>query len=146
DLDALRQALGAERVILVAHSYGTHLALAYIKRHGAHVERAVLGGVNGLDDRWREPIEGDRWIERVSERIGREGTLGPGYDFTARVRRVLDSFEANPAIVPLDGQQVLLGKSEIQLVVTLRSGDIEFVRSLPVLFTGLEQRTNLDGI
>lgn len=48
DVNALRKALGIEKIILVAHSYGTHLGLAFIRRYGIHIERAIFGGVNGL--------------------------------------------------------------------------------------------------
>ena len=34
DVDALRQALGAEKISLLAHSYGTTLAIAVLRRHG----------------------------------------------------------------------------------------------------------------
>src|SRR5262245_46321288 len=65
DIDDLRRALGVETVVLWGHSYGTHLAMAVIKRHSTHVARALLGGVNGLDDRWRDPADSDAWLARV---------------------------------------------------------------------------------
>ncbi|MGH9837362.1 MAG: alpha/beta fold hydrolase [Blastocatellia bacterium] len=49
DIEALRQALRAEKVKLWGISYGTHLALAVIRRHERSVERAVLAGVSGPD-------------------------------------------------------------------------------------------------
>jgi pimeloyl-ACP methyl ester carboxylesterase len=42
DLDAVRQALGLERVSLEGVSYGTYLALSYARAHPDHVERLVL--------------------------------------------------------------------------------------------------------
>ncbi len=45
DLDRVRAALGHERVALVGVSYGTRLALAYLRRHGDRVAVAVLDGV-----------------------------------------------------------------------------------------------------
>ena len=32
DVELLRRALGADRIVLWAHSYGTHLALAVLRR------------------------------------------------------------------------------------------------------------------
>src|SRR5688572_28913595 len=69
DLEALRQALGANQIVLIGHNYGTHLAFALIKRHGAHVTRAVLVGVRGLEQRWREPVESDHWLTRVAASV-----------------------------------------------------------------------------
>jgi pimeloyl-ACP methyl ester carboxylesterase len=45
DLDELRAALGAEQVDLFGVSYGTRVALEYLRRHGAHVRRMVVQGV-----------------------------------------------------------------------------------------------------
>jgi pimeloyl-ACP methyl ester carboxylesterase len=45
DLDAVRQALGAERINLVAASYGTRAALEYMRLHPQRVRRVVLDGV-----------------------------------------------------------------------------------------------------
>jgi len=45
DLDAVRQALGAERINLVAASYGTRAALEYLRLYPQRVRRVVLDGV-----------------------------------------------------------------------------------------------------
>ncbi len=45
DLDAVRQALGAERINLVGASYGTRAALEYLRLYPQHVRRVVLDGV-----------------------------------------------------------------------------------------------------
>lgn len=45
DLDEVRRALGYEKINLYGGSYGTTVALAYMRRHGAHVRSAVLAGV-----------------------------------------------------------------------------------------------------
>lgn len=45
DLDAVREALAAPRVNLVGASYGTRVALEYLRRFPTHVRRVVLDGV-----------------------------------------------------------------------------------------------------
>jgi pimeloyl-ACP methyl ester carboxylesterase len=45
DLDAVRQALGAERINLVGASYGTRAALEYLRVYPRQVRRMVLDGV-----------------------------------------------------------------------------------------------------
>lgn len=45
DLDAVRQAIGAERINLVGISYGTRVAQQYAKRYPAHTRSLVLDGV-----------------------------------------------------------------------------------------------------
>ncbi len=49
DLDAVRQALGAERINLVASSYGTRAALEYMRLYPQRVRRVVLDGVAPAD-------------------------------------------------------------------------------------------------
>lgn len=55
DLEALRKALGAERLSLLGVSYGTHLALAMVRRHPGSVDRMVLAGVEGPDHTIKMP-------------------------------------------------------------------------------------------
>jgi len=45
DLDAVRRALGAERIDLVGGSYGTRAALEYQRQFPQHVRRSVIDGV-----------------------------------------------------------------------------------------------------
>ena len=45
DLDAVRQALGADTLNLVGGSYGTRAALEYLRQFPGHVRRTVLDGV-----------------------------------------------------------------------------------------------------
>jgi proline iminopeptidase len=42
DLEAVREKIGAKRVVLIGHSYGGTLAAAYASSHPEHVERMVL--------------------------------------------------------------------------------------------------------
>jgi pimeloyl-ACP methyl ester carboxylesterase len=49
DLDEVRSALGYEKINLYGGSYGTTVALAYLRRYGSHVRSAVLAGVAPTD-------------------------------------------------------------------------------------------------
>ena len=49
DLDAVRAALGYDRIDLWGASYGTRAALVYLRRHPEHVRVAVLDGVYPTD-------------------------------------------------------------------------------------------------
>jgi pimeloyl-ACP methyl ester carboxylesterase len=51
DLEAVRSALGYDRVDLLGGSYGTSVALAYMRRHADRVRSAVLDAVVALDAR-----------------------------------------------------------------------------------------------
>ena len=66
DLEALRRAFGAEQLRFIAGSYGTHLALAAVRRHPHLVERMVLAGVEGPDHTLKLPSRTDTVLARVS--------------------------------------------------------------------------------
>lgn len=51
DLDDVRAALGYERINLIALSYGTRAAQAYLRQHPTHVRSIVLMGTTLLDGR-----------------------------------------------------------------------------------------------
>jgi pimeloyl-ACP methyl ester carboxylesterase len=79
DLDALREALGYAKVSLLGFSYGTHLAEAYMKRHGDRLENVLLFGVENLWETDKLPWTADVQFQRVAQlakadpRIRREG-------------------------------------------------------------------------
>jgi pimeloyl-ACP methyl ester carboxylesterase len=50
DLEAVRRALGVERLTLFGISYGTEVALAYARAHPEHVDRLALDSVVDPDD------------------------------------------------------------------------------------------------
>lgn len=62
DIEAIRAALGVPKVSLVGFSYGTHLALATLRRHSARIDRAVLLGTEGPADTWKLPATYDRQV------------------------------------------------------------------------------------
>jgi pimeloyl-ACP methyl ester carboxylesterase len=59
DVDSVRDALGVEKVNLLGISYGTHLALATLKRYPDRVDRLVLASVEGLDQTVKLPARTD---------------------------------------------------------------------------------------
>jgi proline iminopeptidase len=59
DIDALRQALGLERVTLLGHSFGATLALNYAARHPANVKRLILVSASASVE---NPSEGEKRI------------------------------------------------------------------------------------
>jgi pimeloyl-ACP methyl ester carboxylesterase len=62
DIDALREALGVEKVSLWGASYGSHLALATIRRHGERIHRAVIPMVEGPDHTIKLPANIQRQL------------------------------------------------------------------------------------
>jgi len=54
DLEALRAHLGFERIVLLGHSYGGYLSMAYAARHAERVERMMI--VDSAAPRWSDTL------------------------------------------------------------------------------------------
>jgi pimeloyl-ACP methyl ester carboxylesterase len=139
DVEALRVALGADKIALWGHSYGTHLGLAYIKLYGNRVERAVFLGTNGPDQRFRYPSDADSILYRMGRLISADAKLRKAIpDFPALVKDVLENLDKHPVTVELEFQKqktaVLIGKSDVQTTCILNMGETWFIREMPQLF------------
>lgn len=98
DVDDLRKALGVPKVSLLAVSYGTHLAQAVLKYHGAGIDKVALAGLEGLDQTIKSPAALDSVIHRIATRL----TAGPAAraaypDLPAMMRRVHARLDETPA-------------------------------------------------
>ena len=55
DVNDLRLALGYGKITLIGGSYGSHLALQFMRQYPNAVDRVVLFGIEGPDDTWDRP-------------------------------------------------------------------------------------------
>ena len=140
DIEELRRTLGAERVVILGHSYGSHLGLAYLSAHPDHVSAAILSGVNDLGNRWRLPSDGDAWLARVDAAIRADPRLAQRMpDFLGLVRRVMAELARAPRQVRAGTATIYVGREELQTLLALNAGNIFFVRELPLLFARMGQ-------
>jgi pimeloyl-ACP methyl ester carboxylesterase len=115
DLDALRTHLGYDQIALWGESYGTHLALATIRRHGGHVARAVLIGPEGPDHTIKLPSNAQDGLRRVGALLAADPEWsGRIPDLPALVETVLDRLEAEPVVVDVGGQRVGISRFDAQ--------------------------------
>ena len=135
DVDALRQALGADQVSLWAISYGTHLALATIRRHPEAVARAVLAGVEGPDHTLKLPSSQQALLERIAALYAAEHPDAP--PFLADVEAVLDRLREAPAVVDVGGQAVAIGTFDVQWLAANMLGGPDLSLLLPPLFAAM---------
>src|SRR3954447_4423429 len=106
DLEALRQALGVDKLTLQGTSYGTFVAQQYARTYPTHVDRLVLDSVVGPDG--VDPFLVDSWraLPRILTETGghdaaRPTTAAPVGD----VRRRAATLDAAPMRPPLvDGR------------------------------------------
>lgn len=134
DVNDLRAALGAERVVLWGVSYGTQLALTVMRRHPDRVERAVLHGVLGPDDYLPFPKTTDRILKRLGNLAAQAGFP----DTIGALQRVLGNLDRAPAQVsiedPLTGLpiDVVVGPYDVQFVTNfVVLGDRQLMSAWP---------------
>lgn len=135
DLEVLRLALGAEKIVVWGHSYGSHLGLAYHKKHPEAVDKIILSGINGPDQRWRFGSNLDDLIGQIDNYLVLTPKLKRQMPSLKKsIENVFSKLEKQPVIVQQQNQTVKIGKPELQTLIALRSGDLEFVKMLPLMF------------
>jgi len=128
DLEAVRRAIGADKVILYGVSYGTKLALAYAAAYPAHVERLLLDSVvstDGPDPFGRDSVGAmPRVLRNLCDRRCKAFTQDPAADLAALVSRMGSGLLRGP-LVRDDGaiQPARLGR--IRLMDLLFAGDFD---------------------
>lgn len=138
DIDALRRALGRPRLSLWGMSYGTHLALAAVRRHGAGIERVVLMGAEGPDDTLKAPLSADALLDELST-VARQQGLN---DLGGSARRVLQRLRDQPGqgrSLMHRGRQVTLGEFDAQLAIAAALGRRSTQQLLPLALREAER-------
>ncbi len=144
DIEDLRRALGVPKLSLWGMSYGTHLALATIRLHGAGLDRVVLMGSEGPDDTLKLPLAADALLADLAV-----VAAGAGFDdLTGSAKRVLETLRQQPRqgrSVMHEGKQVTIGEFDAQLVITASLGRRTTQQWLPVVLREAE-RGNYDPL
>ncbi|HVS04384.1 MAG TPA: alpha/beta fold hydrolase [Thermoanaerobaculia bacterium] len=146
DLEALRRQLGAERLTLWGISYGTHLALAYLKAYPQRVDRLILAGVEPLHHTLKLPSDQQRLLAEVSRRAAADAATGETVpDLVGSLERLLARLDREPARVtlvnPFDGQpvEVAVGGDDLRVTVVGMLRGPESFAGLPDLVARLER-------
>jgi pimeloyl-ACP methyl ester carboxylesterase len=143
DLDTLREALGADKLSLLGSSYGTHLGLAFLRRHGDKVHRAILAGVEGPDHTLKLPKNIQDDLLHVSELARQERVSRKVPDLMALIAINLKRLETAPVTVSVkdpETQQirsVTIGKFDLQQTTLGLLGTREGKTSIPALYYSL---------
>ncbi len=146
DVDDLRKALGVEKINLVGFSYGTHLGLAAIRYHGAHLNRVVLIGTEGPDHTDKLPSTSDESIKRLAKLVAQDPEIGSKMpDLEATLKRVLDRLEKEPVTVTITDQRtkkpvdIKIGKMGLQFLIMRDLGDTNDLPIFPVWFYTMDK-------
>jgi len=135
DADDVRRALGIEKVITWGESYGTHLSIAYLRRHGAHVDRSAMFRVEGPDQTWKYPSTTQRHLERLGALVAAD----PGFaeelpDLVGTVKSLLAKLVKEPAILATsasDASPITVGPLDFQIWLAGRLGLAFEFRDVP---------------
>lgn len=143
DVDDLRRHLGAETVNLWGISYGSHLGLSIVKRHGDRIGRVALASLEGQDQTVKSPAHADAYLRRVDAVLGADPAARAVVpDLSALMRRVHDKLEAEPAILNVatpDGPvDLTLGAFGVQYLAGGLIANPPTLSMLPGLYLALE--------
>jgi pimeloyl-ACP methyl ester carboxylesterase len=105
DIDDLRRALNIEKIDLLAFSYGTRLALAIVQRHGDHVGRVVLQGVNGPGLVVKRPGPVTRKLQRIGTLLKQDASWQLTTDLLAVSQKARMRLAGAPATVTINDQR-----------------------------------------
>ena len=142
DLDALRAALGVDKITLWGISYGTHLGLAALKRYPERIEKAVLASIEDLDETVKLPALTDAYFARVQKAIDADEKAATAYpDLVGLMHSVHAKLDAAPLIFTVQAEggptQLAIGKLDLQMFVSRMISDPPNIALLPVLYAGL---------
>jgi pimeloyl-ACP methyl ester carboxylesterase len=129
DVAVLRNALGVPRVALFGFSYGTHLALAIMRRSPDAIDRVILTGTEGPGDTWKLPSTFDAQFDELARQAGG--------DLTATWLRLLARAAAQPlqVLVTMGDQTktVAIGAAGLQYLLRRDVGDTNDWPVIPLL-------------
>ena len=128
DLDALRQALGVDKLTLQGTSYGTFVAQQYARTYPTHVDRLVLDSVVGPDGVDSFLVDSWRALPRIlTENCSRGACRAITNDPVGDVRRLAAELDAAPLKGPVidgSGRRVTERLGAVGLVSLLQAGDL----------------------
>ncbi|MEJ2816272.1 alpha/beta fold hydrolase [Caulobacter sp. CCG-8] len=143
DIDDLRRHLGAEKVDLWGISYGSHLALSALKRHGDRINRVALASLEGQDQTVKRPAAIDGLLRQVDALLDADPAVRAAVpDLPALMRRVHARLEAQPAVtkVTLNGApgEIAMGGFGVQMLAGGLIANPNTLALLPSLYLALD--------
>lgn len=146
DLNDIRMALGAEKINLLAISYGTHLALAAARKYASFIDNMVLIGTSGLNDMHHLPFTYDKQLLRISDLAAHDTTINKEVpDMIILLKKVLVKLEKQPVHIKLKDNKsnqiidIPVGKFGLQMILRLDAGDSYDFIYFPAMLYGIQK-------
>lgn len=146
DIEDLRKALGYDTLNLCGASYGSHLALATIRRHGAHISRAIIAMVEGLDHTIKLPGTIQRHMEQLNALVKTDPYWQAHIlDLLALMQAIFVRLEREPVTVSVTDRRtkekfaVCAGKFDLQWLTARDLCTQSFIAKLPARYYAMAQ-------
>lgn len=139
DINSLREALGLEKINLLAISYGTTVAIDLLRRHRESVYRIIMVGMEGPDQTYKLPTNGQKQISeivRLSKENPQINLLVP--DIPRLLTTVSDRLKNQPVKVEVEDPQtknkvsVVVGDFDLRLMIADSIGQDRLIRRFPL--------------
>lgn len=125
DIEAVADAFGLQKVDIVAHSFGTHLTMAAMKRIPQRLGKIVFLGFEGPDQTYKLPSVFANCPEPpAGPDFGLRWMLGSWFGLENRMRRYLE-FTENPSKFLAGFEKVLAKRSPVFYLMDAASGASE---------------------
>ncbi|WP_421724890.1 alpha/beta fold hydrolase [Bauldia sp.] len=138
DVDALRRALGYDKINLLGGSFGSHHGLAVLRGFEDTVHRAVLSAVEGPDHTVKLPSTIQSYLDTLDAMVRADPDLSAHIpSLLELMATVLDQLEAEPVTVTIvdpetgDAVAIVVGKLDLQLMTAAGLGRTDFLKALP---------------
>jgi pimeloyl-ACP methyl ester carboxylesterase len=132
DLEDLRKAIGAAKISLWGISYGTHLAMATIKRHEKSIDRMIVAGIEGPAHAIKLPSNIQKHLEHIDRLVKADAELSKEIpSFLSLVKAVLERTDREAVTVEVTDPntkqtvKVVLNKFAIQMLTAFSFGSGE---------------------
>jgi pimeloyl-ACP methyl ester carboxylesterase len=128
DLEDLRKALGVPKISLFGFSYGTHLALAAIRRHPDSIDRVILAGTEGPDDSQKYPHTFDQQLARLAQLEGKPDLIEVAATVMARLEK--RAIEVEAKMQGKEPVKLTIGKEGFQYLLRRDIGDTNDTKNI----------------
>lgn len=146
DVDDMRRAFGYPSISLIGGSYGSHLALQYMKRYPEAVARVVLHGVEGPDHTWDDPSGILAALQRIAVVAEQSKELRPHITddgLLATFKRVLDRLEAKPQKISVENAgistEVIVDANLVRQIIRKNAGRRSKPNAWPEMILAMER-------
>ncbi|MEL7223171.1 MAG: alpha/beta hydrolase, partial [Bacteroidota bacterium] len=146
DVEDLRIALNLSKITLFGFSYGTHLGQAYLKYYDQYVDKAILIGVEGLDDTFKQPLSMDEQFYKLSAMVAADPLIGDEIPHLVKLYQSVSQRLATTPITltlksPLTGKdmEVKVGKYGLDFILRCDIGDASDLPIFPRLLYSMSQ-------